>query len=125
MSYDFARSIRALCARFLGFFRSPEERFGIAVIAATPAAGSTVTAAPTELDLTFTEDVNLKFTGVKITGPDKAAVPTGDAVLTDKDTTLMVPISGTLAAGVYTVAWHALSTDGHKTNGTYKFTVKP
>jgi methionine-rich copper-binding protein CopC len=92
---------------------------------ATPAAGSTVTAAPTELDLIFTEDVNLKFTGVKITGPDKAAVPTGDAMLMDKDTALMVPISGTVGAGVYTVAWHALSTDGHKTNGTYTFTVKP
>ena len=92
---------------------------------ATPAAGSIVTAAPTELDLTFTEDVNLKFTGVKITGPDKTVVPTGDAMLTDKDTTLMVPISGTLGSGVYAVAWHALSTDGHKTDGNYTFTVKP
>jgi hypothetical protein len=92
---------------------------------ATPAAGSTVTTAPTELDLMFTEGVNLKFTGVKLTGPDKAVVPTGEATLMGGDTAFMVPLSGTLAAGVYTVAWHALSTDGHKTNGTYTFTVKP
>ena len=92
---------------------------------AVPAVGSTVTTAPTELDLTFTEGVNLKFTGVTVTGPDKAAVATGEATLMGGDTTLTVPISGTLAAGAYTVAWHALSTDGHKTNGTYTFAVKP
>ena len=49
----------------------------------------------------------------------------GNAALMDENTTLMVPISGTLTAGVYTVAWNALSADGHKTHGTYKFTDKP
>ncbi|AYG61221.1 hypothetical protein CCGE525_00435 [Rhizobium jaguaris] len=41
------------------------------------------------------------------------------------DTVLMVPISGTIGAGTYTVEWHALSADGHKTTGSYTFTVKP
>jgi methionine-rich copper-binding protein CopC len=92
---------------------------------ATPAAGSTITAAPTELDLTFSEDVNLKFTGVIVTGPKKTVVKTGQAMLMSGNTKLMVPIEGTLDPGIYTVAWHALSTDGHKTNGTYSFTLKP
>lgn len=89
---------------------------------AAPAAGSTVTAAPTELDLTFMEGVNLKFSGVNVTGPDKAAVQTGEPRLRGSDT-LMVPISAPLASGVYAVAWHSLSADGHKTNGSYTFTV--
>jgi methionine-rich copper-binding protein CopC len=93
---------------------------------ATPAVGGTVATAPTELDLKFSEGLNLKFTGVKVTGPAKAPVATGDAALgAGDDTTLVVPISDALAAGSYSVAWHALSTDGHKTSGTYKFTVKP
>jgi copper resistance protein C len=92
---------------------------------AVPAVDSTVATAPTELDLTFTEDLNLKFSGVKVTGPDKAAVQTGTAMLMEKNTVLMVPLSGVLGAGTYTVSWHALSGDGHKTNGSYKFTVKP
>lgn len=92
---------------------------------AVPAVNSTVATAPTELDLTFTEDLNLKFSGVKVTGPDKAAVQTGTAMLMEKNTVLMVPLSGALAGGTYTVSWHALSGDGHKTNGSYKFTVKP
>lgn len=92
---------------------------------ATPASGSTV-AAPTELDLKFSEGLNLAFTGVKLTGAAKAAVATGTATLgAGDDTTLVVPVSDTLKAGLYTVAWHALSADGHKTSGSYTFTVKP
>lgn len=93
---------------------------------ATPAAGSTVATAPTELDLKFSEGLNLRFTGVKVTGPAKTAVATGEAALgAGDDTILVVPLSGPLAPGAYAVAWHALATDGHKTSGTYTFTVKP
>ena len=93
---------------------------------AIPAAGTTVAISPTELDLTFTEGVNLKFTGVKVTGPNKATIAAGDARLgPDGDTTLVVPVSTPLAAGSYAVDWHALATDGHKTTGSYRFTVKP
>ncbi|KAA1179856.1 copper homeostasis periplasmic binding protein CopC [Rhizobium tropici] len=92
---------------------------------AVPAADGTVKTAPSELDLTFTEGLNLKFSGIKVTGPDKAAVKTGEGTLMNGDTTLMVPVSDKLAPGKYTVEWHVLSTDGHKTNGTYSFTVAP
>jgi copper resistance protein C len=93
---------------------------------ATPAVNGTVAIAPSELDLTFSEGVNPKFTGAKVTGPGKAAVVTGAARLrAGGDTTLVVPISAPLAAGTYKVDWHALATDGHKTTGSYSFTVKP
>ena len=92
---------------------------------ATPADKSTIKASPSELDLTFSEGLNLKFSGIKVTGPDKAVVKLGDPMLMQNDTVLMVPVSGTLGAGTYTVEWHALSADGHKTNGSYTFTVKP
>lgn len=93
---------------------------------ATPAMGGTVAAAPSELDLGFSEGVNPSFTGVKVTGPGGAAVATGMAKLgPGGDTTLVVPVTGTLGAGLYTVVWHALATDGHKTDGSYTFTVQP
>ena len=92
---------------------------------ATPPVNGTASS-PSELDLVFSEGLNLKFTGLKVTGPDKKAVSTGNATLgAGGDTTLVVPISAPLSAGTYTVDWHALSTDGHKTNGHYKFTVTP
>jgi copper resistance protein C len=89
-----------------------------------PADKSTVTA-PQELDLTFSEELNLKFTGVKVSGPNKSVIKTGDAMLMDGKVGLMVPITETLGPGAYTVEWHALSADGHKTTGTFAFTVKP
>ena len=47
------------------------------------------------------------------------------ATLDPKDNkVLLVPLSAPLTAGTYTVAWHALSSDGHKTTGTYSFIVK-
>ena len=93
---------------------------------AVPATGATVATAPASLQLTFSEGVDLKFTGVTIAGPGQKAVATGAAIhIGSDDTTLDVPVTGPLAPGKYTVKWHALSTDGHKTNGTYIFTVKP
>ena len=92
---------------------------------ATPAVDATVTAAPTELRLGFTEGVNVKFTGLTLAGP-AGAVPTGaPALAPGDDKVLVVPVSGALAPGAYKVNWHALATDGHKTDGSYGFTVKP
>ena len=92
---------------------------------ATPAANATLAASPPELRLGFTEGVNLKFTGVAVTGP-AGVVATGTAALAPgDDRTLVVPVPGPLAPGRYKVDWHALATDGHKTDGSYGFTVKP
>ncbi|MGY5778954.1 copper homeostasis periplasmic binding protein CopC [Rhizobium sp. LEGMi135b] len=91
----------------------------------TPAADSTIKQAPSVLDLSFTESLNLKFSGATVTGPDRKTIKTGGAALTDGDKTLTVPVSDKLAPGKYTVKWRVLSTDGHKTNGSYSFTVAP
>ena len=94
--------------------------------AATPAMDATVATAPSELDLDFSEGVNPKFTGVTVTGPGGAVMPMGEAKLGPSgDKALVVPVSGTLSPGPYKVEWHALATDGHKTAGSYSFTVKP
>lgn len=93
---------------------------------AVPAADSTVTVAPTTIELDFSEGVNLAFTGVKVTATDGMAVATGPGASgPGGDSTLVVPVLKPLAAGRYTVDWHALATDGHKTSGHYTFTIKP
>lgn len=91
---------------------------------AAPAIGGKAATSPSEIDLHFSEGVNLHFTGISLKGlsgqtiaTDKAALKAGD------DETLIVPLSKSLKAGRYTVSWHALSKDGHKTKGTYHFTV--
>lgn len=92
---------------------------------AVPAVGKTVASSPAAIAIDFSEGVNLSFTGATLTGPNDVAVKTGQKALkAGSDNTLIVPVTGTLKAGTYTVSWHALSTDGHKTHGTYHFTVK-
>jgi copper resistance protein C len=93
---------------------------------AVPAENAIVKVSPVEIDLTFSEGLNLKFSGATITGPGKATISTGQAKLSINDhKTLVIPLSAPLASGEYTVNWTALSTDGHKTKGSYTFTVKP
>jgi hypothetical protein len=81
--------------------------------------------APSEFDLTFTEGLNPKFSGIKVTGPDKLEVQLGEPMFMSGGKMLMISPSQKLLPGKYTVDWHALSVDGHKTNGTYSFTVTP
>jgi copper resistance protein C len=116
----------AFCAALLALVLSGQAMAHAHLTVATPPISGTVTATPTELDLKFSEAIDLKFSGVKIAGPDNAAIATGIASLAkDDESTLIVPVSAPLAAGTYTVDWHVLSRDGHKTHGSYRFTVKP
>lgn len=94
-----------------------------ALVNEIPASGATVTTPPA-LTLTFSEPVTLKFTGIKLKGADQQPVGTGDATLAADGVTLTVPAKATLTSGTYIVEWHALSDDGHKSQGSYKFTVK-
>lgn len=90
-----------------------------------PAADAQVTAAPQALTLNFSEGVELKFSGVTLTGPQQAQVPVGAVKLNAKDNTqLIVPVEQSLKPGDYTVDWHVVSVDGHKTKGQYHFSVK-
>jgi copper resistance protein C len=92
---------------------------------ATPPVGGTVASA-SEIRLEFSEDVEPRFTGLTLTGPGGASVPLGAAKVESGDQkVLIVPIAKALAAGDYTVRWHAVSVDTHHTQGTFEFTVKP
>jgi len=92
------------------------------LISATPAAGGMAMPPPTELRLKFSEGLEIKFTNVKVSGPNKKPVGTGPAKLDPSDNTLLiVPLTSPLPDGKYTVDWQAVGTDGHKTTGKYSF----
>jgi methionine-rich copper-binding protein CopC len=91
---------------------------------ASPAPDASVATAPAALGLHFTEGLDLAFSGVVVEDHSGATVTTGAATLKPgDDRTLIVPLSGALKAGRYEVTWHALSKDGHKTRGSYHFTI--
>ena len=89
-------------------------------------SGAAVAASPTSLTLGFSEGLEIGFTGISLTSASGAAILTRSAHLAPGDhKVLVIPLAQPLGPGAYTVRWHALSTDGHTTQGTYSFTVKP
>ncbi|BCG70993.1 hypothetical protein MesoLj113a_21510 [Mesorhizobium sp. 113-1-2] len=92
---------------------------------ANPADKTIVSTSPMALTLDFTEGLNPDFSGVNLQDASGSQVPSGKALLSNGDETLTIPVQSTLRPGDYTVKWHVLSADGHKTEGSYSFTAKP
>lgn len=90
----------------------------------SPAADSQV-ASPQVLTLNFSEGIEPGFSGVVVTDAQKQVIKTGTATRDEKNKAqLTVPLKQTLAPGAYQVVWHVVSVDGHKTKGSYRFSVK-
>ncbi|MCX8956206.1 CopC domain-containing protein YobA [Erwinia psidii] len=90
-----------------------------------PAANARVTASPQALTLTFSEDIEPAFSGVDLTDAGQKSVPLAKAQRAPQQhNQMIVPLEKPLVSGLYQVNWHVLSTDGHKTSGTYSFSVK-
>lgn len=92
---------------------------------AGPAPGSVVNTAPKALRIQFNEAIELGFSGVDVTNEKGEKQPTGAASTAPNDKAqLIVPLTGELAPGKYTVLWHAVGDDTHRTEGRYNFEVK-
>ncbi len=92
---------------------------------ATPAVGSTVTTAPTQVVLQFSEPIEAAFSRVEVTDSAGQRVDNGDGRPDPNDRTHMKVTLKPLAPGTYRVNWYALSVDTHRTEGDFTFTVRP
>ena len=90
---------------------------------ASPPVGSTVDASPTELSITFTEDVEPLFSTIDVRDQNGASVTTGKPHLAADNARRLIVSLPRLTPGTYGVSWHATSVDTHKTQGSYKFVV--
>ncbi|WP_039056616.1 CopC domain-containing protein YobA [Enterobacter sp. Bisph1] len=90
-----------------------------------PAADANVTASPQALTLNFSEGIEPQFSGITVSNSQQQIIKTGAVKRNEKDNTQMiVPLEEPLTPGKYTVKWHVVSVDGHKTQGDYVFSVK-
>jgi copper resistance protein C len=95
------------------------------LIKAIPAVGGTV-ASPGEIRLKFTEGVEPRFSGIALADTNGASEPLGAASVDPADgSALIATVGAKLPPGVYTVTWHAVSVDTHRTQGSFNFTVTP
>ena len=96
--------------------------------ASNPVDGSIMQLAPTEISLTFGEELltlgETSVNTVDLLGPDGAAVPLAPVVIVGA--TLTSKIEGdvsALSAGNYVISYRVVSADGHPVKGTVSFEV--
>ena len=87
---------------------------------ASPLVGSTVPAAPHEVVLTFTQNLEAAFSTAQVTDASGARVDQGKAAVSGNAMTIGLK---SLGPGSYKVHWHVLSVDTHSTEGTFTFHV--
>jgi methionine-rich copper-binding protein CopC len=90
---------------------------------ATPPVGGNVAVAPPILTLRFTQQLEAAFSGVDVTDAAGRRVDLGNATVPPQRPDEMQVGLKPLAAGTYTVRWHAVSVDTHRTEGSFSFTV--
>ncbi|CAA2137945.1 copper resistance protein CopC [Hyphomicrobium sp. ghe19] len=86
---------------------------------ASPDAGSTVSESPETVTLYFTESLEPKFSGAEVLNSNGDRVDGGSSA---SGNTMQASVKS-LSPGSYTVKWHALSVDTHKSQGSFSFRV--
>jgi len=89
----------------------------------TPAPDSTVTA-PTEVSIIFSEDLEPKFSSLKLKDKTGAVVSKQASLLDPSNPKHMTLALPKLPPGLYTLEWMSSSTDGHRLARSYTFTIK-
>ena len=91
---------------------------------ATPAVGSTLQTAPATVEIIFSSSVEPEFSSIVVQDATGVRVDKNDTHLAAGDDMRLSVSVGSLPFGTYTVIWHATSTDTHKTQGSFTFTVE-
>ena len=92
---------------------------------AVPSVGSTVTAAPREIRIYFSEPIEPAFSAITLAAADGRPVRTGAAAVDPADHAQFVLLLPPLPPGRYRVSWHVVSVDTHRTEGNFTFEIKP
>jgi hypothetical protein len=90
---------------------------------ATPAVGATLAAAPTEVTLHFTQQLEPKFSTIVVRDSAGRQVDKGDSHVNEEDAAVLKVSLQPLGSGVYKVEWRVTSVDTHSSKGEYTFRV--
>jgi methionine-rich copper-binding protein CopC len=73
----------------------------------------------------FTQQLEPAFSGATITEAGGKAVATGAAMVDPANPMAIVLNLPSLMPGHYTVSWHVISVDTHRTEGSFSFDIGP
>lgn len=91
------------------------------LVSSDPANGSLLTTAPTQVTLTFNEDLLETMVNVSILDADNAVISTDSAEANGP--TVIVGWPSQAAEGIYRLAYRVVSADGHPVTGEIEFTI--
>ncbi len=89
---------------------------------AEPRVGSTVSAAPRQVSLWFTQSIEPASSAVEVRDSAGARADAGRPRADPSHRSLHIPLKS-LRPGTYSVHWRVLSADGHNSEGTFSFQV--
>lgn len=113
----------ALLTAFLVLFAPLSASAHDALVGSSPAAGSTVEVLPSELTLTFSEELITGDGATEVLVTDAAGTTVSAGAATVNGATVTQPLVSEAVAGGYHVIWKIVSSDGHPTSGEFDFTV--
>jgi len=90
---------------------------------ASPAVGSSVPTTPALVALWFTQDLEPAFSEVTVTNQTGQRVDLGNSQIAQASPAELQIGLKALPPGTYTVNWHVVSVDTHRTEGSFTFDV--
>lgn len=90
---------------------------------ADPKVGSTITNSPAQIKLWFTQNLEPVFSSVAVQNAQGKVVDKKDMHQDANDKSLLIISIPALPDGTYSVIWHVVSVDTHRTQGRFKFTI--
>jgi copper transport protein len=91
------------------------------LLSTIPTNGDQLTRPPTEIQMTFTESVNLVDDGIRLVDHVGATVSTPEPTVDAQTVTWLMPAA--LQEGPYIVTWRVVSSDGHPISGAFSFGI--
>lgn len=92
--------------------------------ASSPQANSTVSPAPAQVRLQFSDPLELPFSKVKLVDQTGAVIAPAKIALDPANARALIATTPGLQAGAYRVQWSTVTRDGHKVKGEFGFRVK-
>jgi methionine-rich copper-binding protein CopC len=92
------------------------------LVSSDPAKDATI-ASPKQITLHFSEALEMKVSGLKLTDTDGKPVAIKAVAAPDAKSLAAVPVKP-LTPGLYTITWTSMGDDAHKMSGTVSFNVQ-
>jgi len=93
----------------------------VGLVTSSPLAGVNLSSAPTEVSITFDDELDPDLSSFTVTGPGSTEVGSGEVDLTVADRNVMTGPVTITTPGVYTVTFTLAGVDGHELEGSFSF----